>query len=352
MRAAVLERVGEPLSICSGIALPNLKPGQVSVSVAYSGVCRSQLMELKGLRGEDHFLPHLLGHEGTGVVMAVGEGVTKVSPGDWVVIGWIKGAGLDGGGVQYVHGERIINAGAATTFNEQGVVSENRLVRLPAGVPADLGVLFGCAVPTGAGIVMNSVRPAATSTVAIIGLGGIGLSALMALRLFPCKMIIAADTSSEKLALAGEFGATVTIDSSRSSLVAEIRALTGGFGADYVVEAAGRVDTIEQAFESTRRGGLCVFASHPENGRKISIDPYELICGKRIVGSWGGQCKPDEAIPMFGDLYRKGVLPLERLVKRRYSLEQINEALRDLEDPEVLRPLIEVSPGLWANSPL
>jgi S-(hydroxymethyl)glutathione dehydrogenase / alcohol dehydrogenase len=351
VRAAVLEHVMEPLSICSGIALPNLKTGQVLVSVAYSGVCRSQLMEVKGLRGEDRFLPHLLGHEGTGVVRAVGEGVTRVSPGDWVVIGWIKGAGLDGGGVHYLHGQRIINAGAATTFNEQGVVSENRLVKLPAGVPADLGVLFGCAVPTGAGIIMNSVKPAAASTVAVVGLGGIGLSALMALRLFSCKTIIAADTSSERLAIAREFGAAVTIDSSKANLVAEIRALTGGSGADYVVEAAGQAETIEQAFEATRRGGLCVFASHPENGRKISIDPYELICGKRIVGSWGGQCKPDEAIPLFGDLYRKGLLPLERLVKRRYRLEQINDALKDLEDREVLRPLIEVAPGLWHGSP-
>ena len=140
--------------------------GQVLVKLAYSGVCRSQLMEIQGGRGPDAYLPHLLGHEGSGKVIGVGEGVSKVSPGDLVVLGWLKGSGLESGGVQYNCNSlsQKINAGGVTTFNEYALVSENRVVPLPAGVPLDIAVLFGCAVPTGAGIITNDIQPIAASS--------------------------------------------------------------------------------------------------------------------------------------------------------------------------------------------
>jgi S-(hydroxymethyl)glutathione dehydrogenase/alcohol dehydrogenase len=345
--AAVLEQINTPLSSCEGISVPALSRGQVLVHVAYSGVCHSQLMEARGARGEDKYLPHLLGHEGTGRVEAVGDGVTKVKLGDWVVLGWIKGTGIDATGAKYAHAGRQINAGGVTTFNEMAVVSENRLVLLPHGVPLDIGVLFGCALPTGAGIVTNTIRPVAGSTLAVFGLGGIGMSALMATQLFECRQVIAIDINPEKLALAKEFGATHVIDAMQSGVLDQIRQLTGGAGADYSVEATGRAQTIELAFDAVRRGGgLCVFASHPAHGSRISLDPFELICGKRILGSWGGECRPDEDIPKFADLYRQGRLPLEKLITKRYRLDQINEALDDLEAQRVGRPLIEISPLL------
>lgn len=345
--AAVLEKTGAPLSICAGVAPPELGHGQVLVRVAYSGVCHSQLMEARGDRGEDRFLPHLLGHEGTGRVEAIGVGVTKVKPGDWVVLGWIKGYGLDGGGIKYTHGSRQINAGGVTTFNEKAVVAENRLVHLPQGVPLDVGVLFGCALPTGAGIVTNTIKPHKGSTLAVFGLGGIGLSALMATQLFECSSVIAIDVNPEKLALAKDFGASVTIDARNDDVLPRIREIIEGAGLDYAVEATGQTSMIEQAFDAVRRGGgLCVFASHPAHGSRISIDPFELICGKRIQGSWGGDCRPDEDIPRFAELYRNGRLPLERLITKRYRLEDINEALDDLEAKRVGRPLLEISPEL------
>ena len=350
MKAAVLEKLGSPLFVFGDLTPPNLGPGQVLVDIAYSGVCHSQLMEARGNRGEDRFLPHLLGHEGTGRVAAVGEGVTKVVPSDWVVLGWIKGAGLDASSVCYSQQGRKINAGGVTTFNDQAVVSENRLVKLPHGVPLDIGVLFGCAVPTGAGIVTNTVKPHAGSTVVIFGLGGIGMSALMALQLFSCKLIIVVDVSLDKLELAKDFGAHVAIDANNSDVLAKIRELTNGQGVDYAIEAAGRVDTIELAFNAVKRGsGLCVFASHPPHGHKISIDPFELICGKRILGSWGGACKPDEDIPKFAALYLSGKLPLQKLLSKRYTLEQINDALDDLEARRVNRPLLLINPTLAAE---
>ena len=349
MCAAVLSQLNQPLEVMAGIRFPAPRRGQVLVKLAYSGVCHSQLMESRGRRGVDPYLPHLLGHEGTGRVIATGEGVTKVKPGDKVVLGWIKGSGLEGGGSQYLCDSlpHPINAGGVTTFNEYTLASENRLVPLPVGVPMDLAVLFGCAVPTGAGIITNDLRPSPGSTVAIFGLGGIGLSALMATMLFSCSKVIAVDVAADKLELARSFGATHTIDASQSDAVGEIRALTNMVGVDFAIEASGQARVIEQAFESVRRaGGACVFASHPEHGQRISIDPYELICGKQLRGSWGGSSNPDRDVPVFAALYREGRLPLEKLIGKRYPLSAINEALDDLESRRVARPLIEIDPTL------
>mgnify|MGYP001568001400 FL=1 len=343
MKAAVLCELNRPLAVEPDIGIPPLKPGQVLVRVAYSGVCHSQLMEVRGKRGADPYLPHLLGHEGSGYVEDTGPGVSKVQRGDRVILGWIKGRGMEAGGTVYSRGERRINAGGVTTFNEHAVVSENRCVLVPAGVPMDIAVLFGCAIPTGAGIVTNTLCPAPGSSVAVFGLGGVGLSALMATGLYDCAAVIAVDVEDDKLALARDFGASATINARRQDPVAAIYELTGGRGVDCSIEAAGTTASIEQAFRAVRKGGgRCIFASHPPQGESIRLDPYDLICGKRIEGSWGGGCDPDRDVPRFAELYRQGRLPLERLITRRYTLDRINEALDDLETRKVGRPLIVI----------
>lgn len=343
MRAAVLYQTGQPLVVENDIEIPELSSGQVLVKIAYSGICHSQLMEAHGKRGSDPYLPHLLGHEGSGTVIKVGEGVSKIEPGDKVILGWIKGAGKDTHGTKYKKGDVIINAGGVTTFSDYAVVSENRCVKLPDGVPMDIAVLFGCAIPTGAGIVINRIKPEKGSSVAIFGLGGIGLSALMSTMLYNCSAVIAVDVEDEKLNLAKELGATYTINSAREEPLKIIETITGGKGVDYSIEAAGLTKTIETAFHAVRKfGGLCVFASHPQAGARIEIDPYDLICGKRIEGSWGGSTDPDNDIPKLAALYKEGKLPLERFLGRKYRLEQINQALDDLENRKVLRALIEM----------
>lgn len=335
-----------PLKI-KDVKFSTLRKGQVLVKLAFSGVCHSQLMEARGKRGEDKWLPHLLGHEGTGIVIDVGDGVTKVQPDDKVILGWIKGEGINAEPAAYTCDGEKINSGNVTTFNEYAVVSENRLVKLPEGIPMDVGVLFGCAIPTGAGIVMNEIKPLQDSTIAIFGLGGIGLSALMASNLYNCKAIIAIDIEDAKLNLAKEFGATHTINSAKEDVYAAILALTNGIGVDYSVECSGVAKVIETAFKCVKNnGGLCIFASHPQNGDKISLDPYDLICGKQIKGSWGGSSNPDIDIPKLGKLYLDGKLPLEKLLDKRYTLENINDALDDLEARKVARPLIEIDAGL------
>ncbi|MFA7086460.1 MAG: zinc-binding dehydrogenase [Aliarcobacter sp.] len=347
MKVAILEKINNPL-IIKNVKLNTLKFGQVLVKLAYSGVCHSQLMETRGKRGEDKWLPHLLGHEGTGIVQEIGEGVTKVKIGDKVILGWIKSEGINAEPAKYISENGIIiNSGNVTTFSELSIVSENRLVKLPEGIPLDIGVLFGCAIPTGAGIVMNEIIPKENSTIAIFGLGGIGLSALMATNLFKCSKIIAIDIEDKKLELAKDFGATHTINSNNQNIEEAILNITNNQGVDYSVECSGLAKIIEIAFKCVKNnGGLCVFASHPQNGDKISLDPYDLICGKQIKGSWGGSSNPDIDIPKFAELYKKGILPLEKLLEKRYSLENINDALDDLENRKVIRPLIEINKDL------
>ncbi|OGW31681.1 MAG: acetoin dehydrogenase [Nitrospirae bacterium GWF2_44_13] len=343
MKAAILYKTGHPLVIEDGIDIPELNPGQVLIKVLFSGVCHSQLMEVRGKRGEDRYLPHMLGHEGSGEVIAIGDSVTKVKPGDKVILGWIKGEGMDVSGAKYVKDKIIVNAGPVTTFSDYSIVSENRCVKLPEGIPLDVAVLFGCVVPTGSGIVMNHIKPVKGSSIAIFGMGGIGLSVLMAAFLFECNPIIAIDIEDDKLNIAGEFGATHEINAMRKDPLAEIYKITDHKCVDYSVDASGNAKTIETAFKAVRNlGGLCVFASHPPYGNKIELDPYDLICGKRIEGSWGGACKPDKDIPVLADLYRNGKMPLEKLLSKKYALEEINEALEDLESRKIARAVIEM----------
>jgi len=340
-RAAILEKVGSPL-VVDEIHVPEPEYGQVLVKILYSGVCHSQLMEVEGCRGHDPWVPHLLGHEGVGVVCAVGPGVTKVRPGDEVVLGWIKSEGIDAQCPKYSSGGKIVNAGRVTTFSHHAIVSESRVVKKPDGLPAKHAVLFGCAIPTGAGMVVNEARPTSDMAVAVLGLGGVGLCALMALSAFKPSVLIAIDKSREKLDFAASLGATHLINAVVSDVVEGVRSIVRQ-GVDLCIEACGSARTIEMGFELVKRGGgKLIFASHPPAGDKISISPFELICGKRIVGSWGGNCLPDRDVPRLYELLRDANAPLGQLICKEYSLDEINVALMDLKEGRVFRPLVKM----------
>jgi S-(hydroxymethyl)glutathione dehydrogenase/alcohol dehydrogenase len=340
-KAAVLFELGKPLSIID-IEIPKLLPGQVLVKIFFSGVCRSQLMEVRGNRGNDPWLPHLLGHEASGEVVSIGDNVTKVKQGDYVIIGWIRSEGIEAPPAKYLANGQLINSGRVTTFSNYSIVSENRLVKLPFGVPFDVAVLFGCALPTGAGIVFNELKPLKTENIVVIGLGGIGLSALIALNEIKPSTLIAIDVSDEKLALAASFGATHTINSQSQDVIAEIKKILPE-NVDACIESGGKVETIELGFKVIRKnGGRLWFASHPPEGEVIKLNPFDLISGKKIFGTWGGGCRPDIDVPRLANSYIAGNFPLEKLVTKKYSLDQINEALDDLENGKVFRPVIEM----------
>jgi S-(hydroxymethyl)glutathione dehydrogenase/alcohol dehydrogenase len=213
-RAAILWQSNKPL-IVDEVEIPALKRGQVLVRILYSGICRAQYNEMIALKGPDKFLPHLLGHEASGFVVDTGAGVTKVKGGDYVCLSWIKSKGLDALNSQYKWGKRIVNAGAVTTFSDHTVASENRVVKISKTFPADSAAIVGCAIATGCGIMNNTLHAARKSSVAVFGVGGIGLSVIMGAQRRGCTPIIAVDISDTKLKFARRMGATHLINASK-----------------------------------------------------------------------------------------------------------------------------------------
>ena len=338
---AVLVQTKSPLQYIENIEVPKLKAGQVLVKVHYAGVCHSQLMEQQGKRGEDKYLPHLLGHEGTGTVVDTGPNVSKIKAGDQIVLGWLKGDCIDAGGCVYKSPFGNINSGAVTTFSEYTVVSENRCYLLPHNLDLKEGVLLGCALPTGMGIVTNQVKPNTGTSMAVLGLGGIGMSALIAANCFAPKILIAIDSNDNKLSQAKKMGATHTINPTKQDAQACIAEITQRTMLDYVVEAAGTCNTIEVAFSLiNKQTGECIFASHPPAGQKIALDPFELICGKKITGSWGGCSHPEHIVDFTSN--NKSKLNIDVFMSDPYQFDQFNDALVDLKNQKVLRAIVEV----------
>jgi S-(hydroxymethyl)glutathione dehydrogenase/alcohol dehydrogenase len=340
-KAAVLVKTGSPLEIIEHIEVPKLADGQVLVKIFYSGVCHSQLMEASGARGEDKYLPHMLGHEATAQVLETGPSVTKVKLGDKVVLGWIKASGIDAGGTVYQSPLGKINAGAVTTFSEISVVSENRCYLLPEQIGLREGVLLGCALPTGMGMVDNQINCQPHHSIGIFGLGGIGMAALIAAVTSQAKLVVAIDTNPAKLALAHKLGAHLCINPQKENVFDVVANLTHGEMLNFIIEAAGSCRTIEQAFSLiNKQQGKCIFASHPKHGDKICLDPFELICGKKIEGSWGGMSNPETLVEKIANSNKNA--ELSELVSNSYDLEQINLAMLDLEAQKVLRAIIDM----------
>ncbi|MEM2991578.1 MAG: alcohol dehydrogenase catalytic domain-containing protein, partial [Halobacteria archaeon] len=230
--AAVLFEINQPLRVIT-LDIPPLKPGQVLVELAYSGICASQLLEVKGKRGKDAFLPHTLGHEGSGGVLEIGPGVNKVKPGDKVVSSWLKGNGSDVSSVSYQSGDGIINSGAISTFIRHTVTCENRVTPIPQEMPLREAALLGCAVPTGCGIIFNTAKMQAGDSVAVFGIGGVGLSSILAANLVKANPIIAIDIFDHKLEWARQGGATHLINAQKQDPLTEILNITEGKGVNY-----------------------------------------------------------------------------------------------------------------------
>ena len=342
-KAAFLCEQNAPLKV-GVVDVPDLTFGQVLVRLRASGVCGKQLDEQVGTRGHDPYLPHLLGHEGGGIVEAIGPGVTKVSAGDHVIAGWMKGSGINAPTPEYrtEEGDRI-NAGNITTFQELSIISENRLTPIPKDVPFDVAAVLGCAIPTGFGIVLNQAQVKPGSTVAIYGCGGIGLSVVMAAALVSPSKVIVIDAHEAKLKLAKELGATHVLNF-RSAVdpVTAVRELTLGQGVDYSIAAVGNATAMEQAYQSARKDtGLVVLAGVPRE--KISIDAYQMNWGCRLVGSHGGETVVDEDLPRYVELFRQGKLEVEKLITDRFRLEQVNQSLEMLRNGDIAgRALLEL----------
>lgn len=338
--AAVLEKCNEPLKLYT-LNIPPLKKGEVLVKIAYTGLCHSQLNEIDGKKGVDHYLPHTLGHEGSGVIINTGEGVTKVEKDDHVVLSWIKGSGLDVKSVQYHHQDQVINSGAISTFMTHAIIAENRVIPIPKSVPLKEAALLGCALPTGMGIVFNTLQCRLGSSIAIFGVGGIGMAALIAANALCSSEIIAVDIHDHKLQLAKELGATHVINAKEENPLEKIKEITGNRGVDYAIEAAGHKNTMETAFSSVRpQGGTCVLAGNLPHNEKIEINPFDLIAGKKIIGTWGGESDIEKDIALYVKLYQSKKINIAPLISKEFSLQNINEAVTALKKGSVTRALV------------
>lgn len=340
-KAAILVETGKPLEIVE-LELPALKPGQVLVDIAFSGICHTQILECKGARGEDKYLPHCLGHEGSGIVREIGKEVTKVKPGDKVILSWIKSSGCDVPSTVYNWGERKVNAGGITTFSKQSIVSENRLTLIKEDISLRKAALIGCAIPTGMGAIFNIIKPTPGQSIAIFGVGGIGQCAIMGADIAGCTPVIAVDINDEKLKLSKEIGATHCINAIKTDPIEEINKICSNT-LDFAVESSGVPTVVTQALQSVRnQGGTVVAIGNAPHGEKINLNPWQLNLGKKIFGTWGGDNNPDIDFPRYIKLISSGKLKLEQFISKTYKLEDINEAMNHLETGKVLRPLIDM----------
>ena len=328
--AAILVTQKEKL-IVDKIELPReLKPGQVLVQIFVSGICGSQIGEIEGIKGVDKFLPHLMGHEGCGTILEIGPGVSTVKKGDKVVLHWKKGLGINSETPIYKWRGSKLNAGWVTTFNKHAVISENRCTKIDDQIKNDHAALFGCAVTTGFGVIENNAKLKIGESIVVFGAGGIGLNIIQAAKLVSAYPIIAVDLYRERLNLATKFGATHIINSNQQDFLKEIQKITNSI--DVFVDNTGIPSIIEMGYELINSEGRLILVGVPSKGSNINIFSLPLHFGKKIEGSFGGECQPSKDIPRYINLLQKGKWSLEGLVTERYSLQDINKAISNMKN--------------------
>jgi Zn-dependent alcohol dehydrogenase len=365
IRAVVLEETGGPLTP-GELDLAPPGPEEVLVRLHASGVCHSDWNAVDGTA--ENRCPCVLGHEGSGVVEAVGPGVTRVQVGDHVALSWAPWCGecqecrrdlpqlcstvwpamgtgglMDGTPRLSRDGEPVFHYSFLSTFAEACVVPERSCVRIPDDVPFDVAALVGCAVTTGVGAVWRTAGVAAGDRVAVIGCGGVGLSALMAAVAAGAEPVIAVDTEPRKLAVAKDFGAShgVLWQGSAATTADAVREASGG-GVDYAIEATGRPEAMETAFLATRTRGAAVLIGIPRQDAVLSLPAATIPrMERRVLGSIYGSAKPERDFPDTLERYRRGELPLDRLISHRLPLEQAERGFELMQSGDALRVVLE-----------
>lgn len=368
MKAAILEAAASEL-VVEQIECQEPQAGEVLVRIAASGVCHSDLNVIHGAQSSP--LPVVLGHEGAGIVEAIGPNVTHVKVGDHVVLSWVPYCGqcayclsghpnlcsvayaamangtlLDGTSRLSRAGWPIYHYSFISSFAEYAVVPEASCIVIRPEIPLEGAALVGCAVMTGVGAALNTARVQPGSSVAVIGCGGVGLNAIQGAKLAGAMAIIAIDVVPSKLERALTFGATHCINSAQADAVTAVRDLTKGLGTDYSFEAVGRPQLMRQCWEMTRPGGSVVMIGIAPEGSELSLPANRVVREeRRLMGSFYGSARPHIDMPLILDLYMAGRLKLDELATHHFSLEQINEAVHALEAGEAVRPIIVYDTG-------
>jgi len=370
MRAAVLLEMERPKPYSQSkpvevvdVDLDPPGPGEVLVEMKAAGVCHSDLSIVNGSRPRP--MPVVLGHEAAGVVAEVGQGVDHLKVGDHVVFLFVPSCGhcepcmsgrpvlcepgfeANAAGTLFSGAKRLSRNGEAinhqvgiSCFAEYAVASANSLMKIDKSLPLDEAALFSCAVVTGAGAVLNTAQMPNGATATIVGLGGVGLNALLAAKMLGAERIVAVDPLDHKLALARQLGATDTFNASDPDCVGNMRDATGG-GTEYAFEAVGSVEAMDLAYRMTRRGGTTVSVglTHPEHD--FALKHVSLVAEERTVkGSYMGSCVPVRDVPRLIGLYQRGLLPIDKLISERIELANINEAFDKLDAGDTIRQII------------
>ena len=327
IKAAILVSQKKELVI-DEIQLPtSLGVGQVLVKLEFSGICGSQLGEIDGRKGEDKYLPHLLGHEGSGTVEEIGDGVKTVAIGDSVVLHWRRGEGIQSEPPKYNWKGKTLNAGWVTTFNTHAIISENRCTKIPTEISKEDAALFGCAVTTGFGVIENNAKLKMGESIVVFGAGGIGLNIIQAAKLVSAWPIIGVDVHENRLELAKEIGATHVINSSKENFHERISQIIKNDKLDVFIDNTGIPSIIEMGYKLVTKSGRVILVGVPQIGSNINIYTLPLHFGKSLIGSFGGECDPAKDIPRYLKLLRQEIISFKGLVTARYELNDINEAI-------------------------
>ncbi len=355
VRGVIARSKGAPVEIVD-VTIPDAGPGEVVVAVHACGVCHTDLTYRDGGINDEY--PFLLGHEAAGVVESIGSGVTAVAPGDFVVLNWRAVCGIcracKRGRPWYcfdthnaaqrmtlADGTELTPALGIGAFADKTLVHEGQCTKVdPDADPAVVGLL-GCGVMAGLGAAMNTGHVGHGDSVAVIGCGGVGDAAIAGARLAGATTIIAVDRDPTKLAWATELGATDTVDASKSDVVAAVQELTGGFGADVVIDAVGRPETWKQAFYARDLAGTVVLVGVPTPEMTLEMPLVDFFShGGALKSSWYGDCLPERDIPMLVGLYQQGRLPLERFVTERIGLGDVEQAFDTIHAGGALRSVV------------
>jgi S-(hydroxymethyl)glutathione dehydrogenase/alcohol dehydrogenase len=366
IRAAVLEEAGGALAV-QELELADPGPGEARVRLHASGVCHSDFNAIDGTAPTR--CPVVLGHEGAGVVEAVGAGVTRVAPGARVMLSWIPACGacaecarglahlctrawadmghgglLDGKPRLSRGGEPVYHYSFLSTFAEQTVVPAACCIPIPGDVGFDVAAIAGCAVATGTGAVWRTAGVRPGDRVAVFGCGGVGMSALLGALAAGAEPVLAVDVASEKLAAAQELGATGGVAwAGGAEATAEAVVAASGGGVDYAIEATGRPEAARAAFLSTRARGAAVLIGIPRADAVLELPALPIPrMERRVLGSIYGSSRPERDFPALLDLYRRGRLPLDKLVSRRLPLDGVEEAFAAMRGGEVLRVVLDL----------
>ncbi|MAC00592.1 MAG: zinc-binding dehydrogenase [Paracoccaceae bacterium] len=370
IRAAVLRESGLPRPYCESkplqieeVELDGPKRGEVLVQIKAVGLCHSDLVAINGERGKP--MPIVIGHEAAGIVVELGEGVQGFDKGDHVVPTYVASCGhcemcavgrpalcepatmtnadavlWDGTTRLHKNGQRIHHHSGVAGFAEYAVMSKDALIKIDKSIPFEHAALFGCGVVTGVGALLNTAGVKPGEHVAVVGLGGVGLSALLAAVAAGAGRIIALDLNPQKLQLARELGADFAINAADSDCVSQVREATLG-GSHVAVETAGSAKALETAYQITRRGGTTVTAGMPGPEAKITLSHLSLSAEERCLkGSYMGSCVPKRDIPRYLSMFQDGKLPVDKLLSRTIGFNDLNAAMDRLDDAATVREIL------------